>query len=144
MIHLQVLLPTEILVDRYVYSVTADADNGSFFVLPRHVDFVTVLRPGILTFREGSRGGSGPDGSDKESLERYVGLSEGILVKSGRMVLVSVVHAALGTDLDQLRDLVRERFVELEETERAAVSAVARLEADFVRRFLKLEGQPHA
>jgi F-type H+-transporting ATPase subunit epsilon len=139
MMHLQVLLPTEILVDRYVYSVTADGDNGSFGLLPRHVDFVTVLRPGILTFTE-----DGPDGSGQEPVERYVGVSEGILVKSGRMVLVSVVHAAVGTDLHQLRDLVRDRFVELDEIERVAVSAVARLEADFVRRFLELEGRPHA
>ncbi|MEO2026274.1 MAG: F0F1 ATP synthase subunit epsilon [Fuerstiella sp.] len=131
MIHLQVLLPTEVLVDHMVSRVIAEAENGSFCLLPRHVDFVASLAPGILTY------------TDKDNRERYVGLAEGVLVKNGRDVLVSVEHGVEGDNLGELRDIVSCRFEAIDERERQAVSAVARLEADFVRRFLALEERPH-
>ena len=131
MMHLQVLLPTEVLVDRVVAKVIAEAENGSFCLLPRHVDFVASLAPGILTY------------TDDENNERYVGLAEGVLVKNGRDVLVSVEHGVEGDNLGELRDVVSRHFEAIDERERQAVSAVARLEADFVRRFLALEERPH-
>jgi len=131
MMHLQVLLPTEVLVDRVVSKVIAEAENGSFCLLPRHVDFVASLAPGILTY------------TDDKNSERYVGLAEGVLVKNGRDVLVSVEHGVEGDNLGELRDIVSRHFEAIDERERQAVSAVARLEADFVRRFLALEERPH-
>lgn len=131
MMQLQVLLPTEVLVDCHARSITAEAENGSFCLRPRHVDFVTALAPGILTYL------------DEDELEHWIGLADGVLVKTGRQVLVSVQHAVAGEHPGQLRELVRNRFEVMDEHERQAVSAVARLEADFVRRFLALEERPH-
>jgi F-type H+-transporting ATPase subunit epsilon len=131
MMRLQVLLPTEVLVDQEVLQVVAEAENGSFCLLPRHVNFVTSLAPGILTF------------TDAHQSEHYIGLAEGVLVKSGAEVLVSVEHGVKGDNLGQLRDTVRRHFENIDERERQAISAVARLEADFVRRFLDLEEKPH-
>lgn len=131
MMHLQVLLPTGILLDRSVTKVIAEAENGSFCLLPKHVDFVASLASGILIY------------TDRDSRERYVGLSDGVLIKSGREVLVSVAHGVEGENLGELRQTVRQHFETIDDRERQAVSAVARLEADFVRRFLALEEQPH-
>jgi F-type H+-transporting ATPase subunit epsilon len=131
MMRLQVLLPTEVLVDRVVSKVIAEAENGSFCLLPRHIDFVASLAPGILTF------------TDRDNRERYVGLAEGVLVKSGSDVFVSVEHGVEGDNLGELRDIVCQHFETIDERERQAVSAVAHLEASFVRRFLALEEQPH-
>jgi F-type H+-transporting ATPase subunit epsilon len=47
---LRVLLPTDVLVDREAAKVIAEAANGSFCLLPRHVDFVAALVPGILRY----------------------------------------------------------------------------------------------
>ena len=131
MMRLQVLLPTEVLVDRPVSKVIAEAENGSFCLLPRHIDFVAALAPGILTF------------TDSDNRERYVGLAEGVLVKNGSDVFVSVEHGVEGNSLGELRDIVSQHFETIDERERQAVSAVAQLEASFVRRFLALEEQPH-
>lgn len=130
MMRLQVLRPTEVLIDRNVSSIVAEAENGCFCLLPRHVDFVTALAPGILTYRF-------------DESERFVGTGEGILVKTGQDVMVSVEHAVDDDDLAALRDMVRDHFEAIDERERQAVSAVARMEADFVRRFLELEERPH-
>jgi len=127
---LQVLLPTEVLVDESVTKVIAEAENGSFCLQPRHTDFVAALLPGIVTFVT-------PAGD-----EQFVGVADGVLVKSGADVRVSTRSAVRGTDLGTLRQLVAERFLVLDDREKVARSAIAKLEADFVRRFLEF-GDPH-
>ena len=122
---LRILLPTEVLVDEAVAKVVSEAENGAFCLLPRHRDFVTALVPGILTFL------------DTNQIEGFVAIGEGILVKSGPDLSVSTRNAVRGTDLGILRDLVARRFGILNEKERIARSAIAKLEADFARRFIE-------
>ena len=124
---LKVLLPAQILLDQDVGKVVAEAENGSFGMLPRHIDFVAALPPGILSYTLANEG------------EKFIGIDEGILVKQEKEVLVSVRNAVLGDDLSTLRDIVRETFIELDERERSGRSALARLEAGLVRRFMELE-----
>ena len=50
---LKVLLPTKILIDEEVTKVVAEAEDGSFCILPRHIDFVSALVPGIFSFTSG-------------------------------------------------------------------------------------------
>jgi F-type H+-transporting ATPase subunit epsilon len=130
-VHLTLLLPTEVLVDEAVSKIVAEADNGFFCLLPRHVDFVAALVPGILYF-------TGADGE-----ERYAAVDEGTLVKCGDHVRVSVLNGTTGTDLEALQSLVAESFLELDDEERRARTALARLEAGAMRRFIELEQQIH-
>ena len=123
--HLRILLPTRILVDRPVDKVIAEAENGSFCLLPRHIDFVAALVPGLLSYSQGQE-------------EEFVAGDDGILGKNGPEVLVSVRDAVVGPDLGLLRLMVTERFEALDEREKRARSALVRLEADFVRRFIEL------
>ncbi len=123
--NLRILLPTRILIDRPVDKVIAEAENGSFCLLPRHIDMVAALVPGLLSFT-----------SDRQ--EQFVAIDEGVLVKNGPDVLVSVRDAVIGPDLGLLRLMVTERFEALDEREKRARSALVRLEADFVRRFIEL------
>ena len=129
--YLKVLLPTEVLIDEPVTKVIAEAQNGSFCLLPRHIDFVAALVPGILSFYT-------VDGE-----EHFAAIDEGTLVKCGGQILVSTFNAVRGTDLDRLRATVAERFLELDEHERVTRTALARLEAGTIRRFIELEEQGH-
>jgi len=126
-LRLQVMLPTEILVDESVIKVIAEAENGSFCLLPRHIDFVTALVPGILSFYT-------PDGG-----EHFAAVDEGILVKCGRDISVSTLNGVRGVHLEQLQALIDERFLELDEHERKARTALARLEAGTLRGFKELQ-----
>ncbi len=128
---LKVMLPTEILLEKPVIKVIAEAENGSFCLLPRHIDFTAALAPGILSFTD-------PDG-----LEHYAALDNGVLVKCGSEVLISAFNGVLGEDLTQLRFLIAEHFITLDEQQRTARSALARLEAGVVRRFMEVEEQRH-
>jgi len=129
---LKLLLPTEMLVDERVTKVISEAIDGSFCLLPRHIDFVAVLVPGILSFY-----------SDDGGKENFAAIDEGTLVKCGDQVLVSTLNAVLGKDLDGLRATVEERFLVLDEHERVARTALARLESGTIRRFIELEELGH-
>ncbi len=123
---LKLLLPTRVLVDAPIERLVADGLDGSFGLLPRHIDMATALPPGILLYE------------DEAGQEHYVGIDEAILVKRAGDVLVSARNAVLGTDLASLRETVRERYIELDENEKLARSALARLEVGVVRRFTEL------
>lgn len=124
---LKIFLPQEVLLDQAVVKVVAEAENGSFCLLPRHIDFVAALTPGLLAYET-------PDGK-----EEFLAIDRGTLVKKGTEVFVSTTDAALGPDLGQLRQTIAHRFHNLDERERNARSALAKLEAQFMRRFIELE-----
>ena len=124
---LRVMQPIGIVVDERTTRIVAEAANGSFCMLPRHVDFVAVLVPGILQFVTAS------------GVERFVAVGEGTLVKRAGDVLVSVVQAVPSDDLAELRVLIEGRFHEFDEEERLARTALARLEASALRRFAEME-----
>lgn len=124
---LKILLPTEVLLDRPVSKIVAEARNGSFGILPRHIDFVAALVPGIVAY------------FPENGTESFVGIDEGILVKRGKEVTISTGRAVAGEDLSSLKQVVEEKFLALDEHERLARSAMARLEAGVVRRFIDLE-----
>jgi F-type H+-transporting ATPase subunit epsilon len=127
--NLKLLIPTEVLVDQQVTKVVAEAENGSFCLLPHHVDFLAALVPGLLAYE------------DENGREQFAAVGEGLLVKRSGTVLVSVRRAVLGGDLGQLRRTVREQFATLDDRERAAHAAVAKLEASFLRGYLELTGE---
>ena len=126
--NLKVLLPTEILIDQPVTKVVAEAENGSFCLLPQHVDFVAALVPGILSF------------TDVEGCEHFVGIGGAALVKHGDHVSVSAIYGIRGGDLGTVRQAVAERFDSLTDREHLARSAMAKLEADLLRRFVEVGG----
>ena len=127
MMRLRILLPTGVLIDEPAAKIVAEAENGFFGLLPRHVDFVTALVPGILVYL------------DEGGCEKLVAVDEGVLVKCGAEVSVSTRNAACGVAAADLQRTVRSQFTHLSEEEEGARSALARLEAGALRRFLEFE-----
>ncbi|MFH1484517.1 MAG: F0F1 ATP synthase subunit epsilon [Chloroflexota bacterium] len=125
---LKLLLPEEVFFEGEVDKVSAAAENGSFTLLPRHIDFVAALVPGLLFLQTGGDG-----------QEVFFAIDEGVLVKRGAEVLVSTRNAIRGPDLGTLKQRVEEEFMVRDEREKRARSAVAKFEADLVRRFLELQ-----
>ncbi|HUW75559.1 MAG TPA: F0F1 ATP synthase subunit epsilon [Gallionella sp.] len=121
---LKVLLPYQVYAEiTGVKRIVAETPQGSFGLLPHRLDCVAVLEPGILTY-ETEAGG-----------EVFVAIDQGVLVKAGADVLVSVRNAIGGTDLGQLREAVEKEFLNLDENERQVRAVLARLESGFVRHF---------
>ncbi|HHO77097.1 MAG TPA: F0F1 ATP synthase subunit epsilon [Deltaproteobacteria bacterium] len=122
----RILLPSEVFFDSEVTKVIAEAQNGSFCLLPRHVDFVSALVPGLLSLEDVNEG------------EVFFAVDEGILVKKGNDVMVSTRNVVRIPNLGELKGVVEEKFRILDDREKAARTASARLEADLVRRMMEL------
>lgn len=123
---LKVVTPTGVVLNEPVAKVVARGSAGAFGLLPRHVDYVSDLVPSVLVH------------VDEEGRERFLGVNLGTLVKCGPEVVVATRDAIPGTDLATLEAKVEESFRHLDEQERVARGALARLEAGLVRRFLEL------
>ena len=127
LMHLKVLLPFQVYANKTeVTRILAETREGSFGLLPHRLDCVAALVPGILIYQTGS-------GS-----EVLVAVDEGVLIKTGAEVLVSVRRAIGGTDLGALHAAVEKEFLTLDEDEQSARSAVAKLETGFLSRFATL------
>ena len=61
-------------------------------------------------------------------------MDEGVLVKTGSDVLISVRNAIAGTNLGQLREAVQREFLHLDEQEKNVRSVLAKMEGDLMRR----------
>jgi len=121
--NLKVLLPFQVFAEKTgVVRIVAEAHEGSFGLLPHRRDCVAALAPGILIYETEAAG------------EVYVAVDEGVLVKTGLDVLVSVRNAIGGTDLGQLRDSVEREFLNLNEREQSVHSVLAKMESGFIRR----------
>jgi F-type H+-transporting ATPase subunit epsilon len=126
--HLKILLPFGIYAEKTdVSRIVAETREGSFGLLPHRLDCVAALAPGILIYQNDAEG------------EVYVAVDEGVLVKTGMDVLVSVRNAIGGTDLGQLHDAVQREFLKLTEREQSVRSVMATMESDFIRRLAEFQ-----
>jgi len=122
--NLKVLLPFRIFAEQTgVTRIVAETAEGSFGLLPQRLDCVAALAPGILIYETEADG------------EVFLALDEGVLVKTGPEVLVSVRAAMSGTDLGQLREAVEIEFLTLDEHQQSTRTVMAKLETGFLRRF---------
>ena len=126
--NLRILLPFGVFAEKSdVMRVVADTTDGSFGLLPQRLDCVAALVPGILTYEA------------KDGVTVYVGIDQGVLVKAGAQVTVSVRRAMGGPDLGQLKDAVERDFLKLDEQERNVRSAVAKMESGLMGRLAEFE-----
>lgn len=116
-------MPSHIFAEKVnVSRIVAETPDGLFGVLPRRLDCVAVLCPGILTYENDTDG------------EVYLAVDEGVLVKTGPEVLVSVRNAIAGTNLGQLREAVEQEFINLSEQEQSLRRALAKMESGMIKR----------
>jgi F-type H+-transporting ATPase subunit epsilon len=126
--HLKILLPFGVFCDLTgVSRVVARGRGGSFGLLPHRLDCVAALAPGILTYAV-------DNGADV-----YTAADEGVLVKIGFDVTVSVRNAIGGPSLERLREAVERQFKTLTGREKQVRTAMASMESSFLRRITEFE-----
>jgi F-type H+-transporting ATPase subunit epsilon len=123
---LKILLPAEIFLNEEVTKVVAEAENGLFCLLPQHIDFTAALVPGVFSY------------SNAIGEDAYLAIDIGTLVKKGDDILVSTRNAYRSPELGHLKEVVIAQFMEIDEREKKARTAAARLEVDLLRRFMEL------
>ena len=126
--HLKILLPSEVFADQTeVLRIVAETSVGSVGILPRRLDCAAVLTPGILIYQTAAQG------------DVYVAVDAGVLVKTGKQVSVSVRRAFVGDSLEQLRDVVEQEFLSMDDQEQDVRQVMAKLEVGFLHRLAVLQ-----
>lgn len=122
--NLKILLPYQVFADlKGIRRIVAETLQGSFGLLPQRLDCAAALAPGILIYET------------ETGNVVYLAIDEGILVKAGNEVLVSVRNAIGGAELGSLHLAVEQEFKNLDEQEKKVRSVMAKLELGFIRRF---------
>ena len=79
--NLKILLPFQVFAEKSgVSRIVMETTEGAYGLLPQRLDCVAALVPGILTYETESEG------------EVFVAVDEGIMVKTGPDVLISVLN----------------------------------------------------
>jgi F-type H+-transporting ATPase subunit epsilon len=125
---LKVLLPFEVFADESeVERIVLETSQGSYGLLPKRLDCVAAIVPGIITYQRAEGG------------ERYIAVDAGVLVKTGTEVSISVRHAIAGKDLAQLRTSVEAAFNQQSAEEKKVQWVFQKMESDFIHRLVSFQ-----
>lgn len=93
---LKVVIPSAIVLEKEnVIRIVAESKNGYFGILPRRLDCVACLVPGIFFYETEEEG------------EKMIAIDEGTLVKVGDEVRLSVRNAFEVQKLEELDQLLK-------------------------------------
>ncbi len=122
--NLKIVLPSHIFMDEEVVKITGESPLGGFTLKPKHIDMATAIAPGIMSYETTS------------GATIHLAVDQGIAIKRGSKVIIAA-NNAVRDELGRLEEELRRMLTVSDELERSAQTAVARLEAGFVRRFLE-------
>ena len=128
---LKALMPSGVVLDREVVRVRFDARDGSRTFLPHHADFVTAVVPGLVSFN--------PVETPDEEI--FMACDQGVLVKEGDLVRLSVRRAVISNDLAVLTKAIGEEFKKVEDERKTVNAAMARLEVGLTRGLMQLNSR---
>ncbi len=114
-----------VLEKQGVIRIVAESMEGSFGILPKRLDCVACLIPGIFIFEM------------EDAQECFVAIGDGILVKKGSDVYVSVKKAIIADSLETVHQVVVEHIVNLSEEEKKMRTLIAKFESKFVFNLIK-------
>ncbi|MFA5801336.1 MAG: F0F1 ATP synthase subunit epsilon [Thermoleophilia bacterium] len=120
---LKVFVPAKVIVDLEVDKIVAKSPRGYFCLLPHHVDFVSALVPGILSYE------------DEGGREVSLAIDEGTLVKCSSEVLVAT-RFAIGRPAEVEGKAMRMPSLPQDDAESRCRGIVAELESEFMKQLL--------
>lgn len=130
----KVFSPLGILIDRPVSKIDFEAIDGFFTLLPKHIDFISALKTGILTY------------TDLKGKKAYIACHQGILIKKGKNVSLTTKLGILDNDLSHLTQRIETDFKQMEESRKESNKTMAQLEISLTKGFLSRNkaGESHA
>lgn len=125
---LKILLPFGSLIEKKdILRLIVETNNGSVGFLPHRLDCVASVVPGILSYESESEG------------EKFIAIDEGLLIKRGMNVIVSVRSAIEGISIDQLREAVEKEFLSVSEYDQNIRQSLAQMESRYIQRLVEIK-----
>ncbi|WP_372882120.1 F0F1 ATP synthase subunit epsilon [Psychromonas sp.] len=127
---LKILLPYTTFMDKSnVLRIVAETNQGAFGILPNRLDCSAALTAGIFCYQ------------CLNGEEVFIAVDQGVLVKTGFDVLVSVRRAIGHADLSELHALVKKEFLLIDEYEKHVHAMMMKLETGFLHQLSNFKNQ---
>ena len=123
---LRIFTPIGIALETLVNKVDFEGIDGFHTLLPRHMDMVSALKAGILTYQTGEK-------------TAYIACNKGVLVKKNDVVSVSTKMAIQGENLKDLEDKISVDFREMEQERKEINLSMAKLELGLTKGIMSLK-----
>jgi len=125
-VDLRVITPTEIVLSCPIQKITIEGIEGFRTLLPKHMDFITALKPGIMTYMT------------QDSQIQYLACNQGLCVKCGDTVSISTPWAIISDNLSHLKIRIKQAFQEMEQERKEVGVSLARLEIGLTKGLMQL------
>jgi F-type H+-transporting ATPase subunit epsilon len=127
-LELEILVPDGVVVRRSVRAVQAGDASGRFGLLPGHENFVTLLAPCVLSYR------------DEEGAEHFAAVDGGVLLLQGNRVAVVTREAVTAERLEEVAETVAAMLESRRRREQLARTEFAELQTSLLRQLREVEG----
>lgn len=95
-INLKVYTPAKLFLSETINSITIQGREGNFTILPRHVDYITSFGDSIIIYKT------------LDNTLAYLAVNQGVLVKIGRELELSVFSAEQANSLEELKIKIKD------------------------------------
>lgn len=129
-LELELMVPDGVVLKSRINGLSAADASGRFGLLPGHELFVTVLEPGLVSFR------------DEQDRERFAAVDGGVLVINDNHVSIACREAVVAERLEDVAGRAAAMIEERRLSEQIARADFAELQATLLRQLRKAEGLP--
>ena len=123
---LKVVTPIEVILSCPIQKITIEGIDGFRSLLPKHIDFITALKPGIMTY------------VTTDNATKYLACNQGLFVKCGTQVSISTPWAVISDDLEHLKHHIKQNMAEMEQERKEVGVSMARLEIGLTKGLIQL------
>lgn len=95
-LNLRIYTPEKLFLEKEILKITLNGKEGSFSILPKHVDYISSFDDCIMCYTETS---------NKTS---FLATNQGIITKIGRNIEISTFHVIVGNSLMELKNNINE------------------------------------
>lgn len=124
MMQLKLYNPSKLIIGVETNKIVAEDNNGSFCLLPKHIDCVRILKPCILTYQE-------------DNNQKYIGIDEGILIKCKKDVYICVKNAISGVELGKMKEVLEDKLKNIIENDKKTRELLNEIEIGFVKKYVE-------
>lgn len=127
-LNLKIYTPDKLVLNETILKLSVDGKEGNFSIMPKHIDYISSFSDGIISY------------TDTNNAVNFLAVNQGVLVKTGRNIEISTFHVALGTDLKDLKNKVKElalKSEEIVETDKKINISLKKMEYTMLQRIMK-------
>ena len=124
---LEIRVPDSIVLSTAVSALRAADASGWFGLLPGHEDFITLLSPCLLTYR------------DESGLEHYAAADGGVLLLEGDKIVIVTREAVAADRLEDVAPVAEAMLRSRREKELTARTEFAELQTSLLRELREVE-----